>query len=449
MLFTNERELINNGKTSDLKKKRTHILRMLESVIASVDPYQAVKNCFQENLLRLEDTSYQFNDYDNIHVIGFGKASVGMAQAICDYTSITSGAVITNDKNAQITSKKMLTFHGGHPLPDKESIRGAKYIKNIASNCEKKDLLIVLISGGGSALLCYPRIGLSDLQQTTKLLLASGATIEEINTIRKHLSFVKGGQLIKSTKCPVVSLIISDIVDDPIEFIASGPTAADSTTFHDAKQVFERYKLWNEILNSVKTIITKGINHQLPETPKANNPIFQRVHNSIIANNQRACETAKTTAEKLGYHPIILTTSLTGEAKDKGNWLLTKVKKPSYQDHDVFIMGGETTVTLHGSGKGGRNQELILGCLHELAKTKGVMASFATDGIDGASTAAGAIADNQSLKRCKDLHLNPDTYLHDNNSNALFDQLHDLFLTGPTGTNVMDIQILIRSIQKE
>ena len=445
MLFTNEQELIDNGKTSDLKTKRTHILKILESVIDAVDPYQAVNNCFQNNHIKIDETSYQLTDYDNIQVIGFRKASVGMAQAVWDHASVSSGAVITNDKKAFINNRKMLTFHGGHPLPNEESIRGAKYIKNIASNCEKNDLLIVLISGGGSALLCHPKVELTDLQQTTKLLLASGATIEEINTIRKHFSFVKGGQLIESTKCSVIALIISDIVNDPIEFIASGPTAPDSTTYHDAKKVIQHYKLWNKIPSSVKTIISKGINHQIPETPKADSPLFQNVHNSIIANNQRACEIAKKTAEKLRYHPVIITTSLTGEAKEAGKCLIKKTKEPSHQEHTAFIMGGETTVTIHGSGKGGRNQELMLGCIHELANTKAVMASFATDGIDGASNAAGAIADYCSLKRSNDLDLKVDSYLRNNNSNRFFDQLHDLFLTGPTGTNVMDVQILIQT----
>jgi len=298
-----------------------------------------------------------------------------------------------------------------------------------------------LISGGGSALLCKPRISLRDLQQTTGLLLKSGADINEINTIRKHLSFVKGGQLIRHAKCMVASLIISDIVDDPMEFIASGPTYPDSTTYADAQNILYRYSLWEKLPSDVRKNIERGVCENIPETPEKNDPIFNNVINFIVANNNIACKAAKTKAKEIGYESVLLTTSLTGEAKDVGRHLVEKFCENN--EGKNFISGGETTVTVRRDGKGGRNQEMVLGCIESLDGKEIVFSSFATDGIDGESDVAGAIADGFSLKRARRRNLDPDKYLKDNNSFEFFNVLGDLLITGPTGTNVMDIQIII------
>jgi glycerate-2-kinase len=276
------------------------------------------------------------------------------------------------------------------------------------------------------------------------LLLHSGATIEEINTIRKHLSFVKGGQLVKQIKGAVISLIISDIVGDPLEFIASGPTYPDSTTFSDAKRVFEKYDLWTKIPKQVQDVLIKGINGKIDETPKKDNPVFENIEHCIVANNEIACKAAVTKATDMGYKALLLTTSLTGESRDMGRFLAEKAINYINKDgKTVFISGGETTVTIRGKGKGGRNQELALGAVDTITESQLVFSSFATDGIDGQSDAAGAIVDGHTLLRGMRKNLDINTFLTQNNSNEYFTRLHDVMITGPTGTNVMDIQLIV------
>lgn len=444
MLIKNRQHIIDNGQTSKLKQKREDAIEILHAAIQAVDPYTAVKNTIKDSTIVCDNTIVDPRIFDCIYLVGFGKASVKMAQAICDNFTINSGVVITNDSNAKISHKNIEVILGSHPIPDKESIRGTDKILEIVKQCTKKDLLIVLISGGGSALLCKPRVDLKDLQQTTDLLLGSGATINEINTIRKHLSHVKGGQLLSYTQATVVSLVISDIVHDPLEFIASGPTYPDSTTFSDALNIVKHYNLLEKIPLSVKQVITKGIQKEIVETPKPNDPLFEKVIHCIIANNSLACTAALHQAEKLGYQPMLLTSSLTGEAKEIGPYLIDKALSYESLEHKiVFISGGETTVTVTGSGRGGRNQEMVLSAVETISQRSIVFASIGTDGIDGKSDAAGAIADGFTLQRAKQKNLDPIVFLKENNSYMFFKQLDDLFFTGPTGTNVMDIQVII------
>jgi glycerate-2-kinase len=275
-------------------------------------------------------------------------------------------------------------------------------------------------------------------------LLRSGADINEINTIRKHISYVKGGQLARYAKGVVVSLVISDIVGDPLESIASGPTCADSTTFSDAKKVLEKYNLWDTIPVKVRDLIKEGVIGIIDETPKIEDPIFRYTFNYIVANNNIACNAAEEKAKKIGYQTMLLTTSLTGEAREIGRYLVDKADKYRNEEKDfVFISGGETTVTIKGDGKGGRNQELVLGSVVSIADSDIVLASVATDGTDGKSDAAGAIADGFTLSRGRQKELNPNDFLDGNNSYEYFKKLDDLFITGPSGTNVMDIQVII------
>ena len=438
MLFKNSEAIIDNGQTSELKKIRRDILEIFSAVIDSVDPYKSVKS-------KLNEKEVDVSDYKNVYLIGFGKASVGMAKAVCDSINISEAVVITNESNAKINHDNISIFQGGHPIPNENSIKGAEKAIGLVKKCDEKDLLIVLISGGGSALLAKPRVPLEDLQKTTNLLLKSGANINEINTIRKHLSHVKGGQLVKDAKCKVISLIISDIIGDPLGFIASGPTYPDSTTYSDSKKILEKYDLWSKIPNSARNIIEDGISGKIPETAKENNPVFVNVINEIIANNKIACEAASEKANILGYKPIILTTNLDGEAKEVGKYLVEKTKNYISNGKKIaFISGGETTVTIKGKGKGGRNQEMVLSTIRNLEKEKIVFSSFATDGIDGICNAAGAIADGFSYSRSIVKKLDVKKYLDDNNSYEFFSSIEDIFLTGSTGTNVMDIQILIK-----
>ena len=444
MVFKNREQLISNGHTPPLQHKREDILEILTAALEAVNPYNAVHHVLQKKTLVFDSESIDLSSFEHIYLVGFGKASVGMAQAVCDHIAVTKGIVITNDSEAVLKSSTVEVVVGGHPLPNKGSINGAEKILSVIDSVGKQDLVLVLISGGGSALLCNPRVSLGDLQQTTDLLLRSGADINEINTIRKHLSYVKGGQLAAASKGVVVSLVISDIVGDPLEFIASGPTCADSTTFSDAKNLLERYKLWEKIPTDVQTVLSAGIAGQIDETPKKNDPRLTQVFNYIVANNDYACKAALEKAENIGYKTKLLTTSLTGEARDIGRYLVEKAKKYSAeQSNIVCIAGGETTVTIHGDGKGGRNQEMVLSAVHSIADSSLVFASFATDGVDGSSDAAGALADGYTLLRAKQIGLDPTHFLINNNSNEFFRTLNDVLITGPSGTNVMDIQIII------
>lgn len=445
MLFKNRNQIIENGQTLELKKIREDILDILTSALNAVDPYNAVKSRFEGEKINIDEKVIELSDFENIYLIGFGKASVGMAQAICDMVNVTKGTVVTNDPNNKLQSNRVTTVVGSHPIPDQNSIAGTEKILDVIEECGEKDLLLVMISGGGSALLCKPKVSLKELQQTTDLLLKSGADINEINTIRKHLSFVKGGQLATATKGTILSLIISDIVGDPLEFIASGPTCPDSTTYIDAESILNNYNIWENVPVAVRTVIMDGITSKIPETPKNGDAVFDKVWNCIVANNELACKAAENKAKELGYTTMLLTTSLTGEAKEMSRYLVDRAR--NYETDDtkmVFIAGGETTVTVKGNGKGGRNQELVLASVTELDDTEIVFASFATDGIDGTSNAAGAIADGVSMTRARNKNLNPERFLEENNSYVFFKELDDVFMTGSTGTNVMDIQLLIK-----
>lgn len=445
MLFKNKDQLISNGQTSELKKIRTDILEIYNSAINAVDPYKVVKRHFNKNNILIKGQSIDLSNFDNIFLAAFGKASVGMSQAVCDSVEIKDGIVITNDPENKVNNNNVHTFVGGHPIPNENSYIGAEKIQELIRQCDENDLLIVLISGGGSALLTYPRVELKYLQYTTNLLLKSGADINDINTVRKHLSYVKGGQLVKNAKCKIISLIISDIIGDPLGFISSGPTYLDSTTYLDAKEILKKYNLIEKIPESVKQVIYNGLYGNIPETPKKDDPIFKKVTNIIIANNNLACEAAKKRAEDLGYKTLLLTTSLDGEAKDIGGYLVDKVNNYNFQGMNIaFISGGETTVTIKGNGVGGRNQEMVLSTVKIIAGKNIVFSSFATDGIDGTCNAAGAIVDGFTLERSNQKNIDPIDFLNDNNSFEFFKKLGDYFITGPTGTNVMDLQIIIK-----
>ncbi|UCD14703.1 MAG: glycerate kinase [Thermoplasmatales archaeon] len=442
MFLKNYDQIVSNGQTQYLQKKRKNVLDIFTAALESANPYNAVKRVFEEGRIVFEAKVFDTSDFENIFVVGFGKASVGMVQAVCDFVTVSKGVVVTNDTSARLECDKIEVVIGGHPIPDHQSIKSAEKIIEVVKRCGEKDLLIVLVSGGGSALLCKPRVSLEDLQKTTNFLLRSGADINEINAIRKHLSYVKGGQLVRLAKGVVVSLIISDIVNDPIESIASGPTSPDSTTFSDAKKILEKYFLWDKVPVEVRKVVEDGLKGIIVETPKKDDSVFDEVHNFIIANNEIVCNAALDKAKSMGYKAKILTTSLTGEAKHAGNVLINKAE--NHRDKlTVFISGGETTVTIKGDGRGGRNQELVLGCVERIANSDIVLASFATDGIDGKSDAAGAIADGFTLSRANKKQLNPDKFLEENNSYEFFSELNDLLITGPSGTNVMDIQLIV------
>jgi glycerate 2-kinase len=444
MLFKTMEKIIANGQTPQLKTLRKDVLNILTAAVTAVDPYQAVKEYWTKH--SSSDTiGLDLSRFKHIYLVGFGKASVGMAQAICDIHPVDKGVVITNDTHHQVQHEQVSTMVGGHPLPTRGSVKGTQKLLELVDIVQDQDLMIVLISGGGSALLCNPRVTLSDMQCTTDLLLKVGAEIQEINTIRKHLSMVKGGQLAQRAKGTMMTLVISDVVGDPLEFIASGPTVPDSTTFDDAWEILQKYDLLEQIPDAVRCILRDGCKGKIPETPKPGDPVFTKVQTTIVANNQKACDAAQQQAKLLGYHPVLVTTTLTGEARNMGISLVKKAHSQGGKDqHFAFLAGGETTVTIRGEGHGGRNQEMVLASLEQLAGTDLVFASFATDGLDGVTDAAGAIADGKSLQRAQSYKLDYRRFLQENDSFTFFKQMDDLLLTGPTGTNVMDIQLLLR-----
>lgn len=443
MFFKNQAELISNGQTPILQRKRRDALNILNAAIRSVDPYSSVSVNIIKNSIRYKAKFFRINDFQRAFLIGFGKASVGMAQAVCDKINVTKGLVITNDPNAYVKHPNVRTIHGGHPLPNQNSMNGTQQIEHLINECTNHDLVIVVISGGGSSLLCHPQIPLSDLQKTTELLLNSGVPITDINVIRKHLSYVKGGKLFRDATCTVIAFIISDVVNNPLSSIASGPTYNDTSTYQDAFNILRAYHLWNVIPRSVKKIIEEGIQSD-GSGISSDNATLKNVHNLIVASNTMACKAAFKEAINLGYKPKVLSTLVRGVASQMGRELLNTSRQLFQQGHTTLcIASGETTVKIQGKGDGGRNQEMVLSVVEDLAGSELVFVSCATDGVDGVSPAAGAIADGKTAQRAKNVNIISQAYLMENNSFWYFEKLKDVLLTGPTGTNVMDIQLIL------
>ncbi|HVQ00831.1 MAG TPA: glycerate kinase [Candidatus Thermoplasmatota archaeon] len=443
MRLKNGDELVANGATKDLRKKRKDALEILTAAVEAVDPYQVVAEVFQKEHLLLGAETVDLSKFDHVYVIGFGKSSVPMARAVCDAIPVSRGVVITNDSSATMPCKDVEVVAGGHPLPDEGSIRGTEKILSLLEQCGTRDCVIMVISGGGSSLLCKPLVPLEDLRVTIELIQNSGADIHELNAVRKHLSQVKGGKLVQYTNASVFTLILSDVVHDSLSAIASGPASPDPTTFSDAKAVLFRYRLWDRVPGSVRGIIEAGIAGSVPETLKEGDPCFRSVRTLVVASNQLACDHAVKKAKALGYTPVLLSTTLTGEARAVGRDLILKARHYHAGKNIALISGGETTVTIRGDGVGGRNQELVLSCVSEIEGTRLVVASLGTDGVDGNSNAAGAIADGATLSRAREERLEPSLFLQKNDSNTFFSLLHDAILTGSTGTNVMDIQVVL------
>lgn len=440
MKITNKEEL---SRTS----RRKDALEILEEGLKAANPKSSVK----EALRNLKD---ELNKARRIVVIGFGKASIKMAEGCEEELSdkIYDGAIIAPKGIEDKKLKIIKVFEGTHPIPSEVNVESAKKLISVCSNLTSEDLVICLISGGGSSLLTFPAndISLEEKKLTTDVLLKSGADIREINTIRKHISKVKGGQLLNFLKpAKVVSLILSDVVGDPIEYIASGPTSPDSSTFKDALSIIKKYNLVNKLPKSVVERIEKGVRGEILETPKPGDEIFNNVKNIIVSNNMKSLVAMEKKASSLGYNTIILTSYAQGESREVGKFLCAVIKQISSYDIPIkkpacLILGGETTVTVKGNGKGGRNQELVLSIVLNCKDVKNfVFASIGSDGIDGYTDAAGAIADNFSLEDAVNSGLKPEEFLENNDSYNFFKQTRDLIFTGPTGTNVNDFTVAL------
>jgi glycerate 2-kinase len=435
-----------------LKKTATEIFK---AALEEVSPERCIRRNIRlsGNNLSFGKTVYDLSRIHKLYLIGAGKASAAMASVIEKIlgNKIHDGIIIT--KYAHGTPlKRCRLLEAGHPIPDENGCRAANALLDLVGTAEPNDLLLCLISGGGSALTPAPAPGidLAGKQETTRLLLECGATIHEINIIRKHLSRIKGGRLCRAAGgAAIVSLILSDVIEDDLDIIASGLTAPDTSTFDDCLSILSTYNLFDRIPASVRQHIQEGAEGRGEETPKPGDEIFARVSNRIIGSISDALMAAQRKAALLGFRPMILTSTLHGEAREAARVItsiaceISKFSRP-ISAPACLLSGGETTVTVQGRGLGGRNTEFALAAAGELSGIPGIMLlSAGTDGTDGPTDAAGAFADGSTTARAGNLGLSAVRHLADNNSYNYFKLLQDLLITGPTRTNVMDLQILL------
>ncbi|MCS6988397.1 MAG: glycerate kinase [Chloroherpetonaceae bacterium] len=390
------------------------------------------------------------SQFKRIHLLGVGKASVAMAKGAKEVLGerVSSSFIVTKYGHAQNAPSDLKIVEAAHPFPDENSYKSAREMFRICNEAKEDELILFVVSGGASSLLSFPagEITLEDKKFTTALLLKAGATIDELNCVRKHLSRIKGGQLAKAAyPATVVSLILSDVVGDNLGTIASGITSPDPTTFDDAYRVIEKYRLEKVIPETVRSRLQRGIEGKIAETPKPDDECFKRAHNIVVGSNRIALKAIEDHARTLGYEAGIVSDELTGEAREVAKKLAARAKAlAKSQRKACLIAGGETTVTVVGHGKGGRNAEMALAAAIELqGVTNVVFLSAGTDGTDGDTNAAGAISDGATLARAKHLGLIANEHLQNNDSYNFFQLVGDLVITGPTNTNVMDIQIVL------
>jgi glycerate 2-kinase len=423
--------------------------------LQAVEPGAAVKKyCrLKGEQFSIGDRTYDLSCFENITVIGAGKATAPMARALEEILGdrITGGTI--NVKYGHVAGLNRIgLIEAGHPVPDENGVAGSEEILTLAKKSGPNDLVLCLMSGGGSALLPLPSQGLSlkDKQETSRVLLACGATIHEINTIRKHMSTIKGGQLTRAVyPATLAALILSDVVGDDLDVIASGPTVPDPSTFKKAMEIFEKYDILGKLPAAAVKHIEAGISGDLSETPKTGDPVFERVQNIIIGSNFEAVTAASHEAERLGYHTLVLSSMIEGETKEVALVHGAIAREVEKTGHPVappacILSGGETTVTITGNGLGGRCQEFALAAAFDISgHDRIVILCGGTDGNDGPTDAAGAVADGRTIRRAEALGLNAREFLSNNDAYHFFKSLDDLLMTGPTNTNVMDLRILL------
>ncbi|MCS6844046.1 MAG: DUF4147 domain-containing protein [Caldilineales bacterium] len=442
--------------------RRAVVLDILQAALAAVEPAAAVRRAMARSDRRLlvGEVAYDLAAYRRVLLVAFGKAALPMAQAAAEVLGdhLTAGLALTRrghaaaDPAAQWSlPPTVAVLEGGHPVPDEGGVAAARRIADLAAGAGPDDLVVCLISGGGSALLTLPADGLTlaDLQATTQTLLRSGAPIQDLNAVRKHLEQLKGGQLARlAAPATVVSLVLSDVVGNPLDVIASGPTVPDPTTWADAWTVVERYGLQDALPAAVVRRLQAGLAGALPDTPKAGDLAFQRCRTLIVADNAAAAEAACRTAQRQGMNAAVLSTFVEGEAREVARVAVALGREVAARGRPLappacLVLGGETTVTVRGHGRGGRNQELALAAAMGLAAIpegdRLVVASLATDGSDGPTDAAGALVDGTTLSRGRALGLDAAAHLAANNAYPFLAAVGDLLVTGPTQTNVNDL----------
>ncbi len=432
---------------------RRQALRIFRAALRAADPAEAVLRHVRLNgeTLVAARRRYRLSDFQNIYVVGAGKASTGMARAVERLLGRRIRGGLINTKYGYGAALRRIEVNEcGHPVPDAKGEAGAARIAKFAAGAGADDLIICLISGGASALLplAAPPVTLEEKRQTTRLLLECGADIHEINCVRKHISAIKGGQLARlAYPATVLALVLSDVIGDDLDVIGSGPTVPDSSTCDDARAVFKKYGIWEKAPTAVRERLASSD----AETPKPGGPIFDRVQNLIVGSNRLALDAAAREARALGFHPLLLSACVQGEAREVARVHSAIAREIRTTGHPLrapacVLSGGETTVTIRGTGLGGRNQEFALAAALDIAGLDNVVIlSAGTDGTDGPTDAAGAIADGSTIARARAAGLNAAAHLANDDSYRFFDSLGDLIKTGPTGTNVADIQVVLCS----
>ncbi len=443
--------IINTGNLQ--RDKQINLI--IDKALLAVDPLICTKNMLelQGEELEVQNTTVNLQDFDNIHLIGVGKAVLPMASAVKEILKdrIGSGFLIAKHKHAEIQEKLGSAIGvslGSHPIPSPQSLDSTRGLVNYVKKVGVKDLVISLISGGGSALMTLPFEGITitDIQDVNRELLFSGASINEMNAVRKHLDLVKGGGLTRMVyPARMITLVLSDVIGDALDVIASGPTVADPTTYTDALDVIERYILKDKLPEHIIAHLKLGKKGEVPETVKECEACLGNTSTFIIGSLSIAAEAALTQAEECGYSGKILTTTLEGEAREVGRDLAGKLKEmvETGAKSACLIAGGETTVTIRGEGKGGRNQELALSAALILQGVKDCLfISLATDGEDGPTDAAGAFVDGNTIARGEELGLDARDFLVRNDAYSYLEKTGSLIKIGPTGTNVNDLVLM-------
>jgi len=439
---------------------RIEAKEIFKSSYEAVDPYEAVRRFVSRNgdSLRVEtDTgsakTFDLGDFERIFLVGGGKASAPMAKALEEMLGdrISEGVV-----NVKYGFTEDLSFtelvEANHPVPDEKGVGGARRIVELLKKAGEKDLIFSLISGGGSALLPLPagEISLSEKQKLTQSLLECGATIDEINAVRKHISLSKGGQMARfAYPATTVNLMLSDVVGDKVDVIASGPFTPDGSSFEDVRKIFDHYGL-SDIPQNIGRHVDEGFKGKIPETPKEGESVFEKVTNVVVGSNILALLAAEEKARELGYNTLILSSMVEGETKELAHMHSAIAKEILSSGRPLktpacIISGGETTVTIHGDGLGGRNQEFCLAAAMDIEgmSQRIVILSGGTDGNDGPTDAAGALVDSLTVKRGAESGLSAYDFLRNNDSYNFFKETSDLLITGPTRTNVMDVRLVL------